>query len=70
MPSTVASYREQKELPPLRCFVIEVISADPVEPDSDDMDMDALMKAKLSSTFIRQWIANNRPGAAIHNDKV
>lgn len=54
---TVASYREEKGLPPLRCFVIGVISAESVELDAEDID--ALLKAKLSSTFIREWIAKN-----------
>ena len=53
----VAAYRKERDLPPLQLFVIGVISAESAELDVDDIEM--LMKTKLSSTFIREWIEKN-----------
>ena len=38
--------------------MIEVISAKDVALDSDDPEL--LKKTKMSSTFIREWVANKR----------
>jgi hypothetical protein len=50
----VATHREEKNLPPLHTFVIDVISADSEKLDHEDMEM--LRRTKMSSTFIREWI--------------
>ena len=52
--------KKRKELgfPALETFVIEVISARDVALDSDNPEL--LKKAKMSSTFIREWIANKQ----------
>ncbi|KAK7054695.1 hypothetical protein VNI00_003158 [Paramarasmius palmivorus] len=55
---TVASHRASKSLPPLKTFVIDVISHD--SADLDDSDHDWLKNAKMSSTFIREWIARQK----------
>jgi pantetheine-phosphate adenylyltransferase len=52
----VDKIRQEKGLPPLVPFVIDVISA---TEDSLDGDEAALKNAKMSSTAIRQWIADN-----------
>ncbi|KAF7778526.1 hypothetical protein Agabi119p4_2871 [Agaricus bisporus var. burnettii] len=49
--------REALHLPPLETFVIDVISATSSNLDSQDAAW--LKGAKLSSTFIRQWIVDN-----------
>lgn len=46
--------RRDKGLPPLRTFVIDVISHSDAKLDADDAE--ALRKTKMSSTFIREWI--------------
>ena len=49
-------------LPPLRTFVIDVISATESSVDAEDA---ALLKtAKMSSTYIREWIVKNQGGKA------
>jgi len=50
----VATCREEKNLPPLQTFVIDVISADSEKLDHEDMEM--LRRTKMSSTLIREWI--------------
>jgi len=52
----VASLRAQKSFPPLQTFVIDVISA--VSSDLGTDDPNVLKHAKMSSTFIREWIYN------------
>lgn len=54
--------RKRKELgfPALETFVIEVISAKDVALDSNDPEL--LKKTKMSSTFIREWVANKQRG--------
>lgn len=54
----VASVREERNLPPLRCFVIDVVSSTSANLHEEDMDM--LRKAKMSSTYIRQWIVSRQ----------
>ncbi|KAF8447894.1 Nucleotidylyl transferase, partial [Boletus edulis BED1] len=49
--------RASKDLPPLRTFVIDVISSDSSKLDHDDAEI--LKQTKMSSTFIREWIASN-----------
>jgi pantetheine-phosphate adenylyltransferase len=51
----VGKLRNEKGLPRLETFVIEVISTSEIL-DTDDPEH--LKKAKISSTFIRQWIAS------------
>jgi pantetheine-phosphate adenylyltransferase len=54
----IARHRESKGLPPLRPFVIDVISAD--DPRLDPQDAALLKNTKMSSTFIRAWIAKKQ----------
>lgn len=54
---TVDKRREALHLPPLVTFVIDVISATSSNLDSQDAAW--LKGAKLSSTYIRQWIVDN-----------
>jgi len=56
--SSIHKHREEKSLPPLHTFVIDVISS--TEASLDDRDAEALKNAKMSSTFIRQWIVQNQ----------
>ncbi|KAJ8597858.1 Nucleotidylyl transferase [Rhizopogon salebrosus TDB-379] len=50
--------RAAESLPPLRAFVIDVISSESEKLDHEDMEM--LKQTKLSSTFIREWIVKNQ----------
>ncbi|OAX41984.1 Nucleotidylyl transferase [Rhizopogon vinicolor AM-OR11-026] len=50
--------RAAESLPPLRTFVIDVISSESEKLDHEDMEM--LKQTKLSSTFIREWIVKNQ----------
>lgn len=50
--------RQEKSLPPLHTFVIDVISA--TEASVDDKDAEMLKNTKMSSTFIRRWIVQNQ----------
>lgn len=45
-------------MPPLQCFVIDVISMTSSNLDAEDMEM--LRQQKMSSTYIREWLAQNR----------
>ena len=54
----VEKKRSELGFPALETFVIEVISAKDVALDSDDPEL--LKKTKISSTFIREWIANRQ----------
>jgi phosphopantetheine adenylyltransferase len=54
---TVDNKRSAESLPPLRTFVIDVISSESEKLDHEDMEM--LKQTKLSSTFIREWIVKN-----------
>jgi len=60
MSGSAAIDRKRRELgfPALETFVIEVISAKDVALDSDDPEL--LKKAKMSSTFIREWVMNKQ----------
>lgn len=49
--------RSAESLPPLRTFVIDVISSESEKLDHEDMEV--LKQTKLSSTFIRDWIVKN-----------
>lgn len=55
---SVAKHRAQHDLPALQPFVIDVISA--TNSNLDDRDANLLKKTKMSSTFIRAWIAQKR----------
>lgn len=50
--------RAAESLPPLRTFVIDVISSESEKLNHEDMEM--LKQTKLSSTFIREWIVKNQ----------
>jgi phosphopantetheine adenylyltransferase len=54
----VDKIRENAKLPPLRTFIIDVISA--TETSIPGEDAQELKVAKMSSTAIRQWIVDNR----------
>ncbi|KAH7908881.1 hypothetical protein BJ138DRAFT_1156633 [Hygrophoropsis aurantiaca] len=55
--ASIDKERASKALPPLRTFVIDVISSSSETLDHDDTEM--LKQTKMSSTFIREWIVNN-----------
>ena len=57
-PCVVDKKRKELGFPALETFVIEVISAKDVALDSDDPEL--LKKTKMSSTFIREWVANKQ----------
>jgi phosphopantetheine adenylyltransferase len=50
--------REEKDFPPLKTFVIDVISHSSHRLEADDVE--ALKQAKMSSTYIRQWIVSRQ----------
>ncbi|KAI1794619.1 Nucleotidylyl transferase [Ganoderma leucocontextum] len=60
---SIAKKREEMAFQPLRAFVIDVISATEASVDSEDAAV--LRTAKMSSTYIREWIVkkqqNNAP---------
>ncbi|KAN0077224.1 hypothetical protein V8E55_011079 [Tylopilus felleus] len=49
--------RARKGLPPLQTFVIDVISSNSSKLDHEDAEI--LKQTKMSSTFVREWIASN-----------
>ena len=57
-PPTVDKKRKELGFPTLETFVIEVISAKDIALDSEDPEL--LKKTKMSSTFIREWVANKQ----------
>jgi pantetheine-phosphate adenylyltransferase len=58
MGAQVDKGREEKGFPPLRTFVIDVISHS--SPRLEAEDVEALKQAKMSSTYIRQWIVSRQ----------
>ncbi|KAG8217573.1 hypothetical protein J3R82DRAFT_5724 [Butyriboletus roseoflavus] len=54
--------RARKGLPTLQTFIIDVISSDSSKLDHEDAEI--LKQTKMSSTFIREWIASNHPHSA------
>ena len=58
MGAQVDKAREEKGFPPLRTFVIDVISHS--SPRLEVEDVEALKQAKMSSTYIRQWIVSRQ----------
>ena len=60
--SPVAKKREEMAFQPLRPFVIDVISATEASVDSEDAAV--LRTAKMSSTYIREWIVKNQGAKA------
>jgi pantetheine-phosphate adenylyltransferase len=56
--STVDKIRREKALPPLQSFVIDVISSESANLEGDSAE--ALKQAKMSSTYIREWIVKNQ----------
>ncbi|KAF8197511.1 Nucleotidylyl transferase [Pholiota molesta] len=52
----IAKHRAAHNLPPLRTFLIDVISSTHINLDNNDMEW--LKTHKLSSTYIRQWIVD------------
>lgn len=61
--ATVAELRAQKQLPELQVFVIDVVSSDASRILGLDIDAGSLVASKLSSTAIRQWIADHNQHA-------
>ncbi|OCH93432.1 Nucleotidylyl transferase [Obba rivulosa] len=61
--ASIEKIRREKALPALRVFVIDVISSTEASVDSEDAD--ALKKAKLSSTFIREWIVQQQKSSDV-----
>lgn len=58
---SVAKVREEKSLPPLKEFVIDVIAPDGANlANSHSEDATALKELKISSTAIRQYIVERR----------
>ncbi|KAI0707628.1 Nucleotidylyl transferase [Earliella scabrosa] len=56
--ASIDKRRKELSLPPLRTFVIDVISATESSVDAEDA---ALLKtAKMSSTYIREWIVKHK----------
>ncbi|KAG1826940.1 uncharacterized protein BJ212DRAFT_1309398 [Suillus subaureus] len=55
--ASIDNKRSVESLPPLRTFVIDVISSESEKLVHEDMEM--LKQTKLSSTFIRDWIVKN-----------
>ncbi len=56
----VAKHRGEKSLPPLVPFVIDVISGDSRETSNlTDQDTEKQNAAKMSSTYIREWIVKH-----------
>lgn len=53
----VASHREEKGLPVLQTYTIDVISSNSSKLEHDD---EMLKQTKMSSTFIREWIVKSR----------
>jgi len=58
--NAVNECREEKDFPPLKVFVIDVISNSSRQLDVEDVE--ALKQAKMSSTYIRQWIVSRQNG--------
>jgi hypothetical protein len=56
----VHAHRQEKSLPALQTFTIDVISSD--HPNLDHEDQEMLKATKISSTFIREWIVKNQGG--------
>lgn len=54
----VEKHRRERNLPSLQTFVIDVISS--TEANLHAEDAEVLKKTKLSSSFIRQWIAEQQ----------
>lgn len=55
--AAIGKERARKSLPALQTFVIDVISPDSEKLDHEDAEL--LRQTKMSSTFIREWIAKN-----------
>ena len=55
--------REEKGLPRLKTFVIDVISHSSARLEAEDVE--ALKLAKMSSTYIRQWVVSRQKGGEI-----
>jgi len=54
----VNKFREEEGLPLLKTFVIDVISHSSSRVEVEDAE--ALKQAKMSSTYIRQWIVSRQ----------
>ncbi|KAF7796694.1 hypothetical protein EIP86_007877 [Pleurotus ostreatoroseus] len=54
----IEKHRKEKSLPPLHRFVIDVISHSDTNVDAEDAE--AMRRTKMSSTFIREWIVQQR----------
>jgi pantetheine-phosphate adenylyltransferase len=60
MSGIVSKLRQERSLPPLETHVISVISH--LEQAAPLVDADRIKEAKLSSTFIRGWLAEQPQG--------
>ncbi|KAG8903999.1 hypothetical protein FRB99_002411 [Tulasnella sp. 403] len=64
--AAIAKVRSERELPSLKTFVIEVVSPSASTLQSDDAQY--LKEAKMSSTFIREWIVKKRGSGSLPPD--
>ncbi|KAH9945877.1 Nucleotidylyl transferase [Epithele typhae] len=60
--ASIDERRAALALPPLRTFVIDVISATEASVDAEDAAV--LKTAKMSSTYIREWIVKQQQGTS------
>ena len=60
--SAVDKLRAERGLPALKTLIIDVISHDSAKLDPAEAEI--LKQTKLSSTFIREWIAKQLDGQA------
>ncbi|KAF7294815.1 CTP-transf-like domain-containing protein [Mycena indigotica] len=56
--ASIASHRAEHGLPALETFTIDVISATETNISNDNPDY--MKQAKMSSTYIREWIVNHK----------
>jgi len=59
----ISKRRAEQSLPPLEVFIIEIISPSASVVKSDDAKY--LKEAKMSSTYLRQWIVDKDAAAAV-----
>ncbi|EJD44148.1 Nucleotidylyl transferase [Auricularia subglabra TFB-10046 SS5] len=61
--ASIAKLREEKDLPKLDVFIINVVSHDAARVLGESLDAETLVKSKMSSTAIRQWIVDHQSDA-------
>ncbi|KAJ8472668.1 hypothetical protein ONZ45_g16571 [Pleurotus djamor] len=62
--ASIAKHRAERGFPALETFVIDVIS--PSDSNLDHEDIEMLKQTKMSSTFIREWIAKQQNNEGHH----